>query len=158
MHYAVARETHCRPSDLSLTPNGKSHNPRTAVCSQTHDCPCSRSRHSPQEPHCPSCFAGVIIMLRALPLHFIQETCAAQRALCDLVKGSFTTSFCVLVTPAFLSSVSKLCSSSPGALGPSWRLGLLHGLVDVGRQASGVVCTNDLTAGLEVPRSTRSTR
>ena len=35
--------------------------------------------------------------------------------------------------------------------GCAWtpRLRLLHGLVDVGRQASGVVCSNDLTAGLE---------
>ena len=88
-------------------------------------------------------------------LHFTQVTHAAQRALCDLVKGSFTTSLCVLFTPAFQTSASKVFSSSLGALGPSWRLGLLHGLVDVGRQASGVVCSNDLTAGLEVPRSTR---
>ena len=46
-------------------------------------------------------------MLRALPLHFIQETYATQRALCDLVKGFFTTSLCVLVTPSFQTSVSK---------------------------------------------------
>ena len=47
------------------TPNGKSHNPRTAVC----DCPCSRSRHSQQEPHCPGCFTGVIAISLAAALH-----------------------------------------------------------------------------------------
>ena len=90
-------------------------------------------------------------MLRALPLHFIQETYAAQRAFCALDKGSFTTSLCVLVSPAFQPSVRKVFSSSPGC---AWSP-VLHGLVDVGRQASGVVCSNDLTAGLAVPRSTR---
>ena len=45
--------------------------------------------------------------------------------LCDLVKGSLTTSLCVVVTPAFQTSVNKVFSSS---LGPSWRLGLLHAL------------------------------
>ena len=32
------------------------------------------------------------------------------------------------VSPAFPTSVSKVSSSSPGALGPSWRLGLLRAL------------------------------
>ena len=58
-------------------------------------------------------------------------------------------------SPAFQTSVSKVFSSSPGALGPPWRLRLLHGLADVGRQASDVACSNDLTAGLEFPRKTR---
>ena len=152
MHLAVAWETHCSPSGPHCTPNGKSHTPRNAFCSERHDCPCSRARHSPQEPHCPCCFAGVIIMLRALPLHFIRETNAAQRALCDLVKGSFTRSLCVIVTPAFQTCESKVFSSSPGALGPSWRLELLHGLVVVARQASGIARSS---AGPEVPRNTR---
>ena len=48
-HLAVARETRgCGPSYSHCTPNWKSLNPRTAVCSETHDCPCSRSCH-PQE-------------------------------------------------------------------------------------------------------------
>ena len=46
-------------------------------------------------------------MLRALSLHFIQVAYAAQRVLCDLV------------TPAFQARVSKVFSSSPGALGPT---------------------------------------
>ena len=67
----------------------------------------------------------------------------------------FNHMLCVPVIPAFHASVSKVCSSSPGALGPSWRLGLLQGLVVVDRQAPGVACSSDLTAGLEVPRNTR---
>ena len=87
-HVAVTRET--KSSDSHRASNGKSRNPQTAVCSETLDCPCSRSRHTQQEPHCPGCTTRVMVMLRALPPLFIQETHAAQRALCDLVKGSFT--------------------------------------------------------------------
>ena len=42
-HLAVAQET--QSPDPHCTPNRKCHNPRTAVCSETHGCPCSRSRH-----------------------------------------------------------------------------------------------------------------
>ena len=138
MQLAVAGGTHCRSPHPHCTPNGKSHSPRTAVCSETHDCPCSRSRHSQQEPHCPCCFTGVIVMLRALPLHFIQEL-----SLCDFVKGSFTTSLCVIVAFQTNVSFSELILSQ------------VDGLVDVGRQASGGGRSHDLSAELENPGSTQ---
>ena len=65
---------------------------------------------------------------------------------CDTsLQVPFTTSLCVLVTAASQTSVSR----------SKLILRQIDGLVDVGRHASGVACSNDLTAGLEVPRSTR---
>ena len=87
-------------------------------------------------------------MLRVLPLHLTQETYAAQRP-------SALSSKDPSPSPSVYSSHERSkpvqARSVPAR---RVRLGLLHGLVDVGRQASGVVCSNDLTAGLEVPRST----
>ena len=74
-------------------------------------------------------------MLRALPLHFIQEM-----SLCDLVKGSFTTSLCVIVVFQTNVSFSELILSQ------------VDGLVD---QASGVGRSHDLSAELENPGSTQ---
>ena len=52
---------------------------------------------------------------------------------CILVKGSFThITLCNRHTSVVQTSVSKVCSSSLGALGPSWRLELLYALVGVG--------------------------
>ena len=103
MHLAVAHKTLSSIIKQKESQSAK----RTAIFSEIHDCPCSRSKHSQQEPHCPCCFTRVITMLRDLPLHFIGETYAAKRALCGLVKGSFTTSHCVHVTLAFQTSVSR---------------------------------------------------
>ena len=88
MHLAVARDTRgCSPSYAHCTPNWKSRNPRTAVCSETHDVFTFQAlsrvpvvEEIQQEPHCPCCFTEVIT-----PCVVLSTTVARRAPSCSSV-------------------------------------------------------------------------
>ena len=108
VHLAVAQET--QSPDPHCTPNRESHNPRTAVCSETHGCPCSRSRH----------FAGATLSRLLHRSHGHAASLAAALHPNNICCATGHIPLCARLTCVPNQCKQGFFSSSPGALGPPW--------------------------------------